>query len=436
MPILEAKRILQEQRSSIGAIGDRGDGSGADAATEASFYSSSFPAAVAAGNNAGAATGGRLAAGDRRRQPPPQPPPHRLQVARQQHPQDGLPPPSFPYPVNSFEESQILIDEENEVYRLILTSLRATYTQLYEESRLSSHAVAVLCNAVDTAKDFIKGGVDSLHHKTHRPFRVLWDEVYGVIQESERMLEWRDCSWSGLARRCCCCCRKWVDRLYLGHRYRHVFHKVELLHGLVRGMQIVTKQYFSDAEDHGADHVPMLTAHDMMLERHGSFVELEKEATGKQIEDEIERDIISRAKKHLILMAAEGDATMELNHTVLASQTVIQVMREKVHNFAVQGFVSPHLQECLEDVLDERLDAIMAYNGSIFDLGKTKTSRTLHASATRSSMASSAQGGGTFLRRKSSAMSAASAASAKGRSSSRSGGGGGGSARGSRMVVQ
>lgn len=43
-------------------------------------------------------------------------------------------------------------------------------------------------------------------------------------------------------------------------------------------------------------------------------------------------------------------------------------MREKIHNFHVQGFINPHMQEALEEVLDARLQEIINYHGDIFNL--------------------------------------------------------------------
>jgi hypothetical protein len=47
-------------------------------------------------------------------------------------------------------------------------------------------------------------------------------------------------------------------------------------------------------------------------------------------------------------------------------------MREKIHNFHVQGFINPHMQECLEEVLDARLQEIISFHGDIFNLRKVK----------------------------------------------------------------
>jgi hypothetical protein len=230
-----------------------------------------------------------------------------------------------PARVTSLEREQIEVDEVNEVYRLILTSLRATYGQLYEEHRLSSHALHVLCDAVDFARDGIKGAMNSdMHQKTERPFKVLWEKVYAEIVYEEKSLACRDKCCTDLGKNCCmgragkgAVGNRCVENIVMRHRYHHIYHKVELLHGLVRGMQIVTKAYFSDAEYHGADHVQNMTAHDMMLERHGNFVEIDKlQKSGVNIEDEIDNDIIRKAKKQLILMANDHERTMELIHTV------------------------------------------------------------------------------------------------------------------------
>lgn len=65
----------------------------------------------------------------------------------------------------------------------------------------------------------------------------------------------------------------------------------------------------------------------------GAFVELDNRTifnSGESIEDEIDKDIIRKAKKQLILMANDNERTMELIHTVLATQTVIQVHKYRL----------------------------------------------------------------------------------------------------------